>query len=813
MSSQRDLPRPECTDRHDDRDSTLRSLGHIFSQPLARTTRTLCKHFFGNSARDVTILLPILLAACLVVAPVAVVSAGGLDPLYSIPNPDPGVSKSYDDTYRVLANNDVDLHPDNVSYTGYFQNDFPQYPINLGESTHSPSQVLRYAATGDVYVTSVTPTSSIPYQDYWLPYASVASYADTQFFLVHGNNTYDGPTDSSGKWFVRVTNPYGDHRPVYDAEVGWDEVNERLYVANPDTALVHTAVYGGPGTRAAHAAQRYSEYADDPSRVAVPLFEGAELYPTTDGGTMSQRWGQGPYDTISDSWVGINGIFGAVWYRDSYVSGGTPMRGAYVPYDFRASAPPDYSQSDYCTRIHRHTTTGGNSTVTWNHTHYYPKTEWATYRLVDANATVTSVRLDRPGFSGDAEWRQTTDVSWVAMDDSGRHYAYPRGNYTLTATLEVQATIETEWGVTSSECSEWTNTDTDTYAVTTTYSVPVTITDWDSPNLELDVAHIDGPGHDRLIVQWSGDQDLPGDPWRQIAVAIDNKTVQLNSPWRFYGVSRNDEVDVRTAGGSSMHDATHTHGDRWPAIYRYETSVANVSIGMPQTHNKDQDWGYLERVDSQLATTLPGAPLAAGVDDPENAPPTDIYSRYVLEVRSSDLATGEAVTVQASTPFSPLVQSDQIDVYQRPYAESVLRLVDVNESATSKDYEGVLVLTNTSGNPLAGKPLHVRQRDGTEWTVMTDGAGRADIAWDGLMIRARYGGDIWFSPASPYYCGDSLFHVVPPTLDAFAPIGSVGEYLQASISNALLFAEWVLLGVFAVWWVRMRRRTNNRGSA
>ncbi|WP_313690584.1 sensor histidine kinase [Halobellus marinus] len=188
------------------------------------------------------------------------------------------------------------------------------------------------------------------------------------------------------------------------------------------------------------------------------------------------------------------------------------------------------------------------------------------------------------------------------------------------------------------------------------------------PNLEIDVAHIDGAGHDRLAVRWKGNQDFPSDPWRRISVNIDNKTIHLTSPWRFYGISRNDEVEVLTGGGPTSHNATHTHNDRWPAIYRYETGVANVTAAFPQKGEDNQVWGYTKTVDSQVSTTLPGAPLPANVNDPDNDQPTDLYTHHVIDVRSSDLDTGETATVDASNPFgAPL---DGKTVFARKTNES-----------------------------------------------------------------------------------------------------------------------------------------------
>jgi hypothetical protein len=780
------------------------------SSRTSAVTKPIANALQGRS-RGFRLFVTVLLATSLVIAPVTVVYAAGLDPIVHIPSAEPGVDKTYDDTYRVLANNDVDVDPNNVNYAGYFEDDFPSYPVDLGQATLSPSQSLRYATATDVYITDISDFNSVPYQDEWNLYSSLPSYTETQFLLVHTNNTYGGPKSNDGEWFVRVTNQYGDWRPVYNADVKWDPDAEEHYVSNPDEALVHQAKHESTIARNLHAARQYTQYAQNSGRVAIPTMNGRELYPTSDGASMSRKWGQSNFNTVRDSWVGINHVTGSVWYRDSYVSGGAPIRGAYVPYDHRAVAPADYSRSATCTKTHTHS----NST----HSHTYPKTEWAEYDLLDSTANVTSVRLDRPGFTGDSEWNQFGKITWLGIDNkSSRDFKYPRGRYTLTATLEVTTEVETRWGVTSSKCSEWDRTSVATNSHTAQYSVPVTITDWNSTNLEIDVAHIDGAGHDRLAVRWKGDQDLPNDPWKKISVNIDNKTVDLNSPWRFYGISRNDEVEVRTGGGSTVHNATHTRNDRWPAIYHYETSVANVTASFPQKNEDNQVWGYTKPVDGQVSTTLPGAPLPATVNDPDNDPPTDLYTQYVIDVRSSDLATGESVTVRASNPFgAPLngktaFGENQVKISSQPYEKTVLQMTEVNASSTGGSHKGILVLTDTDGNSIKDRVITVTEDDGTTSTVTTDNNGRAKIVWDGSVLRARYDGDVFWSPGDPYYQGDQLLHILPPSPSDFEAVGTVGEYISASISNVLIFVEWLALGIFALWWVRMRRRTSKGDS-
>ena len=80
-----------------------------------------------------------------------------------------------------------------------------------------------------------------------------------------------------------------------------------------------------------------------------------------------------------------------------------------------------------------------------------------------------------------------------------------------------------------------------------------------------------------------------------------------------------------------------------------------------------------------------------------------------------------------------------------------------------------------------------------------------------MVVRADYEGSVWWDPDEPYYKDSSALKVVGPSLE-FKAVSDVGEYISSSISNLLIFAEWLLLGIFAFWWVRMRRRSTKGNS-
>ncbi|WP_436932035.1 hypothetical protein [Halosimplex halobium] len=746
----------------------------------------------------------------------AVVSADDIGPLYTVPTASPGDDTTYDETYRVLASNDEDLDPDDVSYGGYFESDFPYEPVSLGVTAHDPSQVLRYAATTDLYRTQASELEHVPYADQWVPYSEWdPDGSKISFWRVHELNAYDGPPDNSGEWFVRTTNQYGDWRPVYNAEVTWNSTAEEPELANPDEALVHDVQTESTIARVNHVTDQYRAYSDDPTRAAVPMNHGTELFPTFSGASVPLRFGRGNADTVNDAWVGVANVADGAWYRGRYVVGDAIIA-AYVPHDYRAVVPEDFSRDRTCTKTHTHTrlvlneTTGNWTEEEYTETHQYPKTQWAEFELVDSEAEVTNVTLDAPWFSGNSSFIDVGDSGvWLSLEPgSTGSLDFPPGDYNLTAQYTVRNEIRTDWGVTSNRCNEWDRTTTRNYTVSRNYTVPVTVTTWDAEDLQVDVFVADSPGRDRVNIFWAGNQDLPANPWEEIELVIGEKVVTINSPWRFYDVSRNTEVQVRTGDPDDLetHPVTHSYNDRWPAIHHSVVSVANVTIQHPEAF-RNQEYLFWEDIDSAPAMGIPATDLPDGIDDTDNAYPTTVYSGLVGDIRSSDLHTAEPVSMDVTSVFGGGVGSTTLTV--EPMATASLTIVDSSPSPDGEGHEMTVRLVDSSDDPIQGREITVAAR--TEQTYVTDSDGEVTFSYDGYLARVIYEGDVWYTPGEPFYDEDQLFYVPPVSAEVFAPVGTIGEYLAASINNTLLVVEWIALGLFALWWVR-RHNASRRGA-
>lgn len=783
-----------------DRWSTIRASLVSLTARLPSRTRV-----FSLSA-----ILIVLLST--VFAPYTVSLAGAVGAatgLYNIPEPEPGVDRSYEGTYRLLASNDKDVSPDNLDYEGY---DTRVAPVELGRGAQSPTQVLRYAPTTDFYRTQLSDYSTIPYQDEWIPYSEWerTGYTKIKVLLVRDNLGYDGPKSKSGKWYVLTTNQYGDWRPVHNAEIRPSNTPSGLKLANPDEALVHSSKGENVIFRSLHATDQYLQYsANAPSdqaarsSSAVPMVDGRELYPTKDGGYIDLAWRSGRHAVVKDAWVGINNVFRGAWYKGRYVLGDGQV-GAYVPWDYRIDVPDDYSRDTTCRIAHHHnkTVTEGNRTYTktWTTYTYPPKTEWEKYRLVDSSATVESVRLDAPGFNGRSELNKFGSQGvWIGMDEqTSRPYEYPLGDYTLTATIRVDATVEKRWGVTSEKCSSFSKESTEDYSVTQSYDVPVTVASWDADGLNISATIVDSANKDRVLLRWDGDQDFTANPWSKITVTVGQKEVEVSSPWRFYPVARNTDVEVRSESGVDTHSATHSYNDRWPAIFHWTVGVGNISVEQTPDSKYGTWWRNLAAVP---AGNVSGNQLSENIVAPGNDDRAVVLESFAGEFGSLNASTGESARISATTVFGGPI--DSVSVKTVRSHKSNLSIV---QTVYLPDGDGSRIqvrLTDAAGNPLPGRTI--TSSGSKEGTVTTNQNGIAWFTFQGFYFKASYAGDFWSPVGETYYSGSSATQGLVNGVPVSESYGQIGDYLNDAVDRTLLIVEWIALGLFALWWVRRRR--------
>jgi hypothetical protein len=88
--------------------------------------------------------------------------------------------------------------------------------------------------------------------------------------------------------------------------------------------------------------------------------------------------------------------------------------------------------------------------------------------------------------------------------------------------------------------------------------------------------------------------------------------------------------------------------------------------------------------------------------------------------------------------------------------------------------------------------------------VRTDDEGTATVGVTGPVIQARFAGDDWRTDRPRYFL-PAQSAAVSSVAAVVGPIEVVG-YLSDAVSNVLLFVEWVVLGLFALVWLRYAQR-------
>ena len=708
---------------------------------------------------------------------------GGL----TIPDPEPGVDRTYDDTFRVLASNDPDpargsstvrlYEYDNGTIRDINRTVVTQ-PVQLWEDSIRPRDALVIANESDMYQSGLTGYYTIPYQDRW--------YTLEEWNTRWGQRElrilplYDADpsraTDTDGEYTVEVRNSNGWWDPVYDAEV---ELNgSELEVTNPGTAMIHTAEYQTIVDRKIDIVEgllRYSELAPSEaaarSTAAVPTDNGREVFPTVDGASTSLVWRGGSHDLVRDAYVGFVDVTPGVWYRGRYVTQNWQVN-THVPWDYRVDVPSDHTESGSCTI--------GNNT--------YSLTRWADYRLLDSEAAVVNVT------AGNISMHQWGPGAWTTLNYTSplsEPRPLPIGTHTMTAELRIDVELEKHYGVSSARCPEWDRIRTETRSVTFTRSVPIETVN--SDDLSVDVHVYDRPGDDVVSVEWTGQQGLTAGAagWEYVEVQVGDKTVYVTAPWRFFSVSRNTAVEERSESETSEVAASHSYKGRYPAMLRYRMSPANVSVLADQPADR-RIWWETTRVTEN--GSVAATPLPATIVATENTNPTPLYDQYAGVLKSTGDVTGESVSASSVDIWGmPVTTDQQVTRYEEPELDVVI------DDATGT---AEIVLRDTDGTPISGREVYV---DGaTVPVVVTNASGAATVDINSPIVQARFNGDDWWQSHSTYYLRTQAVSVSSASVvvDAIEVVG----YLSDAISNVMIFVEWLVLGIFAMFWMRYMRR-------
>ncbi|MEA5389180.1 hypothetical protein VB779_20650 [Haloarculaceae archaeon H-GB11] len=156
--------------------------------------------------------------------------------------------------------------------------------------------------------------------------------------------------------------------------------------------------------------------------------------------------------------------------------------------------------------------------------------------------------------------------------------------------------------------------------------------------------------------------------------------------------------------------------------------------------------------------------------------------------------TGESVSASSVDIWGmPVTTNQQVTRYEEPELDVV-----IDDAAGTAE----IVLSDTDGSPIGGREVYV---DGaTVPVVVSNASGAATVEINSPIVQARFTGDDWWESHSTYYLRTQAVSVssAPVVVDAIEVVG----YLSAAISNVMIFVEWLVLGIFAMFWMRYMRR-------
>lgn len=711
------------------------------------------------------------------------------------PHPEPGVNKTYNETFRILASNDPDPYYNTSTI------EVPKYegeggvtvtnktvgtlPVRLRSAEFAgnlwPTQTLTAAYMTDAYYTQLDGQPMVAYRDKWgsLTALREAGWVVNTRIIRLTNISASTATSVDGQFRVEALHREGFWLPVYEVQV--TETTDGYGVANPDDARVLAPLGQWKFQRQEDgltALLRYSALADSEQeareKAAVPMQNGEELYPTADGRSVPLVWRNTSLGLVQDAYIGIVDLERSTWYRGRYVTTTGEVTG-HVPWDYRFEAPATYSESAACS-------SEGET---------YSKTNWANYRILtsDENITVT-IHNETSTYELD---RLRSGVWSTDSRGSASNSSLSPGNYTLTANLTVSVTLQRQYGVRSEQCDTWEKTDTVTRTVTRTYSEPVKTIYSDARGLSINATVYDKPGNDVVALNWTGDQRLTQTPWRQIEIDIGNKKMTVSAPWQFYSVAQTTAVEERSTSGTTGYNASHSYGGRYPALLRSRVSVANVTVRLSEVAPQRSWWRetHQEVADRVPATSLPDTIIA-----PDNTGTTPLYDTYAGVVLSTDEAMGEPVTMTADSVFGTTLAQRDTSVDVITYHNSSLDMWLEEHNDTTR--VGMRLTDAETGAPLANRSLHLEGMNRA--TVTTSANGTAFVEPTGTLVSARFRGDDWNDSRSTYYVGDFEGFVTGHGFMGAA--NTVFGYIDVGISNVAVLAEWLAIGLFAYWWLR-----------
>ncbi len=687
--------------------------------------------------------------------------------------------------FRLLASNDVDedeteTHPDvfNVSARATQMrvagtND-SSYIIRIDDTTFTTEQARQYSRLTDGYREVLYTDTRIPTNDSWQS-GSEVTIEDASFIGFAGNETDAEHSGEDGVVYVEIESEPGQlparNVSVLAEDTPDDEPPGDLYIANPNNIDVYNGSmenYEDINRQAVESS--FLETGINKSVVPAAGYGDNTARYEVQNATISGEWHSDEV-AIKDHYVGIARITEGAIYDDYWVVNPDRIEVTTL-HDYRAVIPytPDNQYTEDAPQC---------SYDCGDDTCYATPERYEYYE----NPTVTNEFME---LYHNGSWYSEGDQTHVfPISDPASGMITPYS----TVTVEYDHTYGVDY---PSECSEsdWENTDPNEVTSTIYRNAEHPIEPADATNLTITAYIKDTNGGQELYFDIVGDQRPEENPLgRMQLTANDGQDVwTVYSPWIAFPQTLYDRVETRQESINNWNYTSVEIGEAPHNLHRDYLDAASY-----KSSAKSSIIIRAERIDQ--AQTYEGINVGENVINSKGDVP--LYRTIGGPVYATE--SGDFISETDAEATATDIFGNEIDV-ELEYVDYKATNLDIEMTDSGDGVQGQL--TDPDGNGVPNRTIALT--GSTQDTVTTDNNGefQVEVHPNATTFRAEFESDKLRDNYTHHYEG-SKAQLFTGNLNVNV-ISAPLKYLSASISNLLVVAHWIVLGLFFVWWTKFR---------
>lgn len=661
-----------------------------------------------------------------------------------------------EDVYMVTAR-DIGLRQANVS----------EPAVRIDNHAFTLEQARQFGALTDGYRETLYTPTILPQEDSWQDYIG----ADVEDIHTVGVDSLGNESEDSDDVQVYATiSGQPGQVPVRNAEIRERRVSGEEYVANPTEA----EVYDGDMISYDEINQRSVDLTfgeSDRTESYVPL-EGDTEDPLYETKSVEREGELHDEETfVKDHFVGTARVTEGALYDDFWIANPDGIEITLMA-DWRAVVPYTennrYEEESECT-YSCNCDEDGCQTCKGTDTDY-EYYEWEGY------SEFFEIRAD-------GEWYEAPDENNVIVVDDT-----PEGTYRIANVIGAEYTRYTG---TDSTCPGNTEgPDPEEFVVPSN-----NFQDIDHPiqpakidDLDITVYLADKDPNQELYVEVEGDQRPEENPLDRVVVEDTNRDEvwTMRTPWVAYPQSLYSSLDYRTESGD----------------LEVFTSV-NEDATLPNLHRDYLDGNTYRSGQHDTIRVYGGgqekAQIYEGINVGEYVVDTvgdvELWGTYGGRIGGSE--SGKPIGNLEAEATDLFGNTMEVDV---EHVEYVSTNIEYEYNSDSDKLEGTLL--DEDGNGVGGRQISISGGDTSEVTTDQNGDFEVGFDKDTVTMRMEFEGDPLRANLDAHY-DETTTRAFTGHLHVQAVNTPIG-YVSDMISNVMIFANWIALGIFFVWWAKYR---------